>query len=549
MRRDLFIASLCAALCPGLAARAATTSWNTNSNGVFSVAANWDNGVPDSTKTADFARTGVSYTVTFNGAASGFPPPQYQCAGLVVGSTNNVTFTKNSLLPIAPNLTATGEIDIGATSNDNATLNTSFLVSCAAAHIATTGGVGNLNVNVTFNIIGSGGALQIGNTLGTGTLSINGGGRVNLTSATGDAYIGEITSNGFISFPGTGTVNVTGTGSTWSVGEDLVVGARGSGTLNITGGGNVNVGRNLSTGEPPGLLVSPGHGDITVSGAGSLLTASGLTIGFLPTGPNPGGSGTLTLASGGVVTTNSAITIVNGSLSGTGTINGDLQNPSGTVALATPFGTLNVNGNFGQNSAASLQIALGGTTAGTNYDQLIVSRDMALFGTLQISLANSFSPSLGDRFHVLAWGGTLSGTFGTQLPALTGTLAWNTDALYTSGVLSVIDTNFLPGDFDRNGHVNVADIAPMQAALADLSNYQSAHGNMTNAQLVSIGDLNGDGLVNSADLQGLIDLLANGGGSGAATLSAVPEPASSALAALGSLSALAWAGLRRGSRQ
>jgi hypothetical protein len=45
-----------------------------------------------------------------------------------------------------------------------------------------------------------------------------------------------------------------------------------------------------------------------------------------------------------------------------------------------------------------------------------------------------------------------------------------------------------------------------------------------------LGDLNGDGQVTNADLQGLITLLANGGGSG--SLTAVPEPTSSVLMAL-----------------
>src|SRR5262249_20226326 len=160
-----------------------------------------------STKTAHFGRAGVSYTVTFNGAASGFPPPQYQCAALIVDSTNNVAFAKNNLLPIAPNLTVTGDVDIGSAGNDNATLNTSFLVSCAASSIGTVADVGTLNVNGgTFNITGSGNVLEIGNDLGTGTLNISGGGRVNLTSATGDASLGEVAGTTLVHFAGNGTV-------------------------------------------------------------------------------------------------------------------------------------------------------------------------------------------------------------------------------------------------------------------------------------------------------------------------------------------------------
>src|SRR5262249_47210789 len=170
---------------------------------------------------------------------------------------------------------------------------------------------------------------------------------------------------------------------------------------------------------------------------------------------------------------------------------------------------------------------------GAGYDQLLASGAVHLSGTLQVSLVNSFAPALGDRFDILDWD-TLSGTFGVvQLPALGGTLGWNTAALYRNGVISVIDTNYLPGDFDRDGHVNVADIGAAEAALADLNKYQADHGNMTSAQLVSIGDLDGDGLVTNADLQGLISLLASGGGSGSVT--AVPEPATWVLAAIASI--------------
>jgi hypothetical protein len=85
----------------------------------------------------------------------------------------------------------------------------------------------------------------------------------------------------------------------------------------------------------------------------------------------------------------------------------------------------------------------------------------------------------------------------------------------------------------RDGHVRVADISAAASAFADLTKYQSDHGNMTSAQLVSIGDLDGDGLVTNADLQGLINLLANGGGNGGASIAAVPEPSAAILVLIG----------------
>ena len=102
----------------------------------------------------------------------------------------------------------------------------------------------------------------------------------------------------------------------------------------------------------------------------------------------------------------------------------------------------------------------------------------------------------------------------------------------------------VPGDFNRDGHVNNADIQAMMAALADLSDYESSQ-QLSDSQLMFIGDLNGDTHVNNADLQSLISRVANStlpGGGGFAdngTLAAVPEPAALSLMAFGSLGILA----------
>lgn len=78
--------------------------------------------------------------------------------------------------------------------------------------------------------------------------------------------------------------------------------------------------------------------------------------------------------------------------------------------------------------------------------------------------------------------------------------------------------------------LDIADIGAAEAALADLNKDQATHRNLTSAQLISIGDLNGDGLVTNAELQGFINLLANGGASGSVT--ALPTPSAFVLLAL-----------------
>jgi len=47
------------------------------------------------------------------------------------------------------------------------------------------------------------------------------------------------------------------------------------------------------------------------------------------------------------------------------------------------------------------------------------------------------------------------------------------------------------GDFNRDGHVDTADITAMESALANLHGYETTN-NLTNQQLLVIGDLNGD---------------------------------------------------------
>jgi polygalacturonase len=127
----------------------------------------------------------------------------------------------------------------------------------------------------------------------------------------------------------------------------------------------------------------------------------------------------------------------------------------------------------------------------------------------------------------------LSGSSSTQLYygadvdttglSLTGT------TLSTFGLTNLTSSGvqLLPGDFNRDGHVDASDISAMMDALTDLPDYQASH-NLSDPQMDVIGDLNNDFVVNTADLQAFITLLQTGIGSS----TAVPEPASLVLAGL-----------------
>jgi hypothetical protein len=94
----------------------------------------------------------------------------------------------------------------------------------------------------------------------------------------------------------------------------------------------------------------------------------------------------------------------------------------------------------------------------------------------------------------------------------------NNGALEISGA-DVVDTAQFTftqpkaGDVDQDTHVDVADVSGLATALSNLDGYGPfiTH-NFTPAQVVSVADVSGDHVVNNLDLQSLIVLLANGGG-------------------------------------
>jgi Dockerin type I domain len=157
-------------------------------------------------------------------------------------------------------------------------------------------------------------------------------------------------------------------------------------------------------------------------------------------------------------------------------------------------------------------------------------------GVLDLVPANGAYFSIDGGATVI---NTFNGTGGGDLSDWAGATSDSYNAFFTSGVklatsagdVTMMDVigydRLLPGDFNRDGQVNAADIPAMVAALADLNAYQTSK-NLSEPQLVLLGDIDGDGAVTNADLQALLTLLKSGGGS----VVEVPEPESIVLMAL-----------------
>ncbi len=93
-------------------------------------------------------------------------------------------------------------------------------------------------------------------------------------------------------------------------------------------------------------------------------------------------------------------TIQAGSLEGAGHVLGNLA-MSGKISPGFSAGRLEVLGNYTQTASGSYHLEIGGTIAGTNYDQVVITNNAALAGAINVCSLNGFVPALGDRFEIM----------------------------------------------------------------------------------------------------------------------------------------------------
>ncbi len=240
------------------------------------------------------------------------------------------------------------------------------------------------------------------------TVNLNG----NITLETGTMFeLASGTVTGTNTFVGPGTFVWSGGSLTGSmnIAANANLSISGTADKNLNGAALNNAGTSIWTGT--GNLIGFNGAAITNSGLFELHNDAALDYccgGFAATFYNQA-AGTLrkTLATG-------TTTIGNFNFTNNGTV--DLS--SGVLALA---------GGYAPSPASQLRVALGGQVAGTQFSQLNLGGAAALAGTLNVSLANGFSPTNGSSFAIMNYGSLTTQFSAQQLPALSFGRTWKLD--------------------------------------------------------------------------------------------------------------------------
>ncbi|MBY0266170.1 MAG: filamentous hemagglutinin N-terminal domain-containing protein [Burkholderiales bacterium] len=328
-------------------------------------------------------------THTFNTASfAGAGAIKVQGAALVFSDTTwnrSLNFTSGSV-DVAAATTTT----IPAAANvviNHAVGGTGTLLNQGTLELAGSNVQGNLSNEGTLNILGLSTVFGSRLDLISGALNVTGGHTLQKTGGsifwTGGSINGAGTITGPFAFDGAGARVLQGP------------------TLNVSGAG-------IGGGS---LLVNAG----SVNYAGPATIAAAATVELVGGDFSSGGGldvfGLLKIGSR-TVTAPNVVLHPGGELTGRGQITGTLAN-NGTLSPGLSPGTLTINGNYVQGAAGVLNIELGGTTQGVNYDWLEVIGTATLAGTLNVTAFGSFAGTAGDLFGVMTYLG-VAGDFTTR---------------------------------------------------------------------------------------------------------------------------------------
>ncbi len=340
------------------------------------------------------------------------------------------------------------------------------------------------------------------------TLSGDGGGNGALRIGAG----AQPTFSGNVAIPASATISIASDAMATFSGS--VAGSSASVlTLDVQNGGQAQFTSDVSMGA--GGIVKSGGGAIQLLSEYASTGLSHVEGGTLEAGSSGQLAGEFRVDDGAqLLVAEGASFTSTATLSGDGTVVGDFAFP-GTLAPGGPIGRLTIAGNLSLTAESHVTLELGGLVPAAQYDQLQITAGAALDGTLEVLLANGFSPAAGNSFALIA-DSLVSQEFATVvLPQLGPGLNWDLMYLANEVLLSVSAVPVsAPADFDVDGDVDAADLAVWQ------SNFGLA------TAMRSQGDADRDGVVDGADFLAWQSQLI--GAATAAATAPVPEPAGAA---------------------
>lgn len=388
---------------------------------------------------------------------------------LYLHSANPASLIDQSVAVVSLNLSTLALQTDGASSNSSWTISGSTvngpgrLINSPGKTMTIAGGTINAELVNQAAVTCRGPITVNGPLIQTGTMLLQGlslNGHCTLTVPNGFTNNGTIEMTGLNGFGA--TLSATGGPLVNAPGRfiNVLTGALGPRTLTATleNHGTLTLNHALTMNRGSADHLNATTGLISVNGGNLTLTQSGTTPSFT-------NEGTVSVASGRTWTTTSGTlsNVANGRLQGAGTISvsGTTFTNSGVVAPGVSPGILTIAGSYPEDSLADLEIEIGGTTAGTQYDRLAVSGTITLAGALHVQMINGFSPSAGDAFRVLTAGsvvGRFSGITGVDAGGLSLEPRYDATGL-TLVVVSRMWTRLMPTGLPpaRDRHAAVYD--------------------------------------------------------------------------------------------
>jgi hypothetical protein len=375
-------------------------------------------------------------TFKVSGNLTNFSTSTFTLTGGTYNLTGTLNFKGADIVTNAANITVSGSSSKIVDQHGNNGL----------ANFATNNGSFTINNGRNFTTAGgftNNATLAVGS--GNSTFDVNG----NLTNFSGTTLTG-------------GTYNLTGT--LQFNGANIVTNAA---NITLTGASSQIIDQNGKNGlanfaTNKGTFALAGNRSFTTAGsfanAGTFTIITGSTFAL-------GGSGVFT-QSGGTTTDNGtlsapgAVNLQGGSLFGTGSITGSVQS-SGIVTpgdSSKQTGIFTDKGTYTQNKAGTLDISIGGTTAGTNFDELNAS-SASLNGTLNIGLINSFVPTIGSTFKIMNFSSE-TGKFSTVNGLIINNKEHFTIKYQGTDVLLTVVSGALPTGQPINSHFFPGTVRP-----------------------------------------------------------------------------------------